>query len=128
MLWHSVVSLATSIVIPPLIRTEENEDKGPAGSAGRGHLRSATSAEGVLGAVARGVDLARRVLPRIPFEWLTLPLLWTVSNAFFAVLLVVGTWTAKSVAGASFVIAAAGFCWAVTNWAPFALVSLFPRA
>ncbi|BGP54860.1 hypothetical protein JCM8202v2_002447 [Rhodotorula sphaerocarpa] len=122
MLWHSVVSLATSIVIPPLIRTEENEDKGPAGSAGRGHLRSATSAEGVLGAVVRGVDLARRVLPRIPFEWLTLPLLWTVSNAFFAVLLVVGTWTAKSVAGASFVIAAAGFCWAVTNWAPFALL------
>lgn len=59
----------------------------------------------------------------MPIAWLTLPLLWTISNGIFAVLLL-GTWFATSVAGASFIIAAAGFCWAITNWAPFAIVSL----
>ncbi|BGP15080.1 hypothetical protein JCM10213_002775 [Rhodosporidiobolus nylandii] len=110
MLWHSVVSLATSILVPPLVEGGGGEKSGN----GMGRDRAYRSGGGRWEAV-------KRYLPDLPFAWLSLPLLWTISNGVFATLLF-GTWFATSVGGASFVVAAAGFAWAVTNWAPFALL------
>ncbi|GAA5961763.1 hypothetical protein JCM21900_000753 [Sporobolomyces salmonicolor] len=110
MFWHSVVSLATSILIPPLIASAVpsfGADRSPYPRNG----------------FADDSRFARfkRYLPVVPFSWLSLPLLWTISSACFSVLLL-STWFATSVAGASFIVAAAGFSWAVTNWAPFAIL------
>ncbi|GAA5987039.1 hypothetical protein JCM10908_001002 [Rhodotorula pacifica] len=120
MLWHSVVSLVTSIVVPPLVRTDE-------GKAASSPVGTASRRRGGGGLDSRNEEpqwlvVAKRFLPSVPFHWLTLPLLWAVSNGIFSFLLVAGTWIAGSVWSASFVIAAAGFCWAVTNWAPFAIL------
>jgi hypothetical protein len=122
MLWHSVVSLVVSIVVPPLVRSDDDSQSSTP------HPTSSSRRRAALGGrndkdEPRWLVLAKRFLPSIPFQWLTLPLLWAVSNAVFSVLLIAGTWTAKGVGSASFVVAAAGFCWAVTNWAPFAIVS-----
>ncbi|GAA5866002.1 hypothetical protein JCM3774_005554 [Rhodotorula dairenensis] len=130
MLWHSVVSLAVSIFVPPLVRTDdvESSPQSPSGTTRRrgfgfDHERTtAAAAEEGANGPWRWLATAKRFLPRIPFEWLTLPLLWAFSNTVFSILLVAGTWTAKTVWSASFVVAAAGFCWAVTNWAPFAIL------
>lgn len=116
MLWHSVVSLISSIIIPPLVRTDETSNS----SAPTRRRMPESCVERDL---PRWVGVAKALLPKVPFDWLSLPLLWAISNAIFAFLLFGGTWTAHSVFSASCVIAAAGFCWAVTNWAPFAIVS-----
>lgn len=121
MLWHSVVSLVVSIVVPPLVRSDDDSQSSTP------HPTSSSRRRAALGGrndkdEPRWLVLAKRFLPSIPFQWLTLPLLWAVSNAVFSVLLIAGTWTAKGVGSASFVVAAAGFCWAVTNWAPFAIL------
>ncbi|GAA5886641.1 hypothetical protein JCM5296_005357 [Sporobolomyces johnsonii] len=110
MFWHSVVSLATSILIPPLIASAVPSFGGD---------RSPYSRNG-FGDDSRFARF-KQYLPGIPFSWLSLPLLWTISSACFSLLLL-STWFATSVAGASFIVAAAGFSWAVTNWAPFAIL------
>ncbi|POY73600.1 hypothetical protein BMF94_3133 [Rhodotorula taiwanensis] len=115
MLWHSVVSLISSIIIPPLVRTDETSNS----SAPTRRRMPESCVERDL---PRWVGVAKALLPKVPFDWLSLPLLWAISNAIFAFLLFGGTWTAHSVFSASCVIAAAGFCWAVTNWAPFAIL------
>ncbi|KWU47353.1 hypothetical protein RHOSPDRAFT_6124, partial [Rhodotorula sp. JG-1b] len=120
MLWHSVVSLVVSIVVPPLVSSDDNSPASmphPTPSARRRAAFGGRNKD-----APRWLVIAKRFLPSIPFQWLTLPLLWAVSNAVFSLLLIGGTWTAKSVWSASFVVAAAGFCWAVTNWAPFAIL------
>lgn len=109
MLWHSVVSLVTSIVLPPLVAPSVPASKNERG----GGFSSATTSS--------TLDRLRRFLPRVPFAWLSLPLLWAMSNTLFSVLLL-STFFAKSVGSASFIVATAGFAWAVTNWAPFAIV------
>lgn len=102
---HSLVALTTSIVVPSLVATTGETP----------YLRQPSSEQSLFARVAH-------FLPTLPFAWLNLPLLWTISNGVFSVLLL-STWFAgDSVARASFLIAAMGFCWAVTNWAPFALV------
>ena len=118
MLWHSVVSLATSIVLPPLVAAGSSSSSSTSSSHDRPSSAS-SSRRPTTSPLAR----AKALLPRIPFDWLSLPLLWAISNTLFSVLLF-STLFATSVAGASFIVAAAGFAWAVTNWAPFALVRL----
>ncbi|GAA5855584.1 hypothetical protein JCM9279_002989 [Rhodotorula babjevae] len=118
MLWHSVVSLATSIVLPPLVAA------GSTGASSSPHDHSSFTSSrrtGPSSSSSRLLARAKALLPRIPFDWLSLPLLWAMSNTLFSALLF-ATLFAKSVAGASFIVAAAGFAWAVTNWAPFALL------
>ncbi|EGU12923.1 hypothetical protein RTG_00964 [Rhodotorula toruloides ATCC 204091] len=114
MLWHSVVSLATSILLPPLVATASSSSATPQNDRSRSPYGGRSSSS--------PLDVIKRALPSVPFTWLSLPLLWAISNGFFAFLLFGGTWMVSSVGGASFIIAAAGFSWAVTNWAPFALL------
>lgn len=117
MLFHSIVSLSTSILLPPFIA---GSGSSPSSSKPNSpYVRSSTG-------FGQGETLTERIksmLPTMPVVWLSLPLLWTISNALFATLLL-GTWFATSVFGASFIVAAAGFSWAVTNWAPFAIVRI----
>ncbi|GAA5902876.1 hypothetical protein JCM6882_009150 [Rhodosporidiobolus microsporus] len=113
MLWHSVVNLVTSIVVPPLVEGGNGEKSG-GGERGRYRSRGGGGNSGRL-------DALKRFLPSLPLSWLSLPLLWTISNALFACLLF-STWLAGSVGQATFVLASMGFAWAVTNWAPFAIL------
>ncbi|GAA6004844.1 hypothetical protein JCM10207_008425 [Rhodosporidiobolus poonsookiae] len=110
MLFHSVINLATSILLPPIVAGAAGEETSSRGRD-RSYLRGSGGA----------LDRVMRFLPQLPLQWLTLPLLWTFSNALFATLLF-ATWFATSVTGASIIVAIAGFSWAVTNWAPFALL------
>lgn len=119
MLFHAIVSLSTSILLPNLIASTSPASATP--------LRSIPSSKSLRSRFSFLINLQRglgKVLPRLPLPWLSLSLLWTLSNGAFAILLF-STWLATSVGGASFIIAATGFCWAVTNWCPFSLVSPF---
>ncbi|KAM0755996.1 hypothetical protein T439DRAFT_283163 [Meredithblackwellia eburnea MCA 4105] len=117
MFFHSLLALATSVVLPPLVApmvptpTDRQRD----------YLRSAQSS--LSAQLPSFLRSFLRNLPHIPFSWLSLPLLWTISNGTFAILLLSSYFAKRSVAGASAIIAGTGFCWSVTNWAPFAIVS-----
>ncbi|BGP39227.1 hypothetical protein JCM10449v2_003165 [Rhodotorula kratochvilovae] len=109
MLWHSVVSLATSIIIPPLVAPNNPSSHDRSSSS----YRYSTSLS--------AFDRVKRFLPHLPFTWLSLPLLWAISNIVFSLLLF-GTYFATSVSSATFILATTGFAWGVTNWAPFAIL------
>ncbi|GAA5878440.1 hypothetical protein JCM8547_006582 [Rhodosporidiobolus lusitaniae] len=114
MLWHSVVNLATSILVPPLVEGG-GEKSETSGGRGRG-WRAGGGREG------GRFEAVRRFLPDLPIKWLSIPLLWTASNGFFAMMLLFGTYFSTTVAGATFVLASIGFSWSITNWAPFAIL------
>ncbi|KAF9219205.1 MFS general substrate transporter [Gyrodon lividus] len=48
--------------------------------------------------------------------------LWAVSHLIFA-LCMAATFVTSSVSGATFIMSVTGFCWAITQWAPFALLA-----
>ncbi|KIK91394.1 hypothetical protein PAXRUDRAFT_34952 [Paxillus rubicundulus Ve08.2h10] len=48
--------------------------------------------------------------------------LWAVSHLIFASCMA-ATFLTSSVSGATFIISVTGFCWAITQWAPFALLA-----
>lgn len=109
MFYHSVVSLFTSIVIPPFIAPSyPNPSK-------------STSTHPYSTTTVHSNAFARFVKKHLPFSWLSQQLLWTFSTGLFGVLLLVCSFT-KSVAGATIVIALIGFCWSCTNWLPFSIV------
>ncbi|KAG6329987.1 hypothetical protein ID866_9101, partial [Astraeus odoratus] len=54
----------------------------------------------------------------------SLATIWAFSHGLFAVCMG-ATYFTTSVSGATFLVSLAGVCWAITLWAPFALVSLF---
>ncbi|KAM0755415.1 MFS general substrate transporter [Meredithblackwellia eburnea MCA 4105] len=58
----------------------------------------------------------------IHIKWLTLPLLWTISNFFHAVILVCSYWAHRTEIGVIALVASAGCPFAVTCWAPFAII------
>lgn len=113
MLFHSIVALVTSIFLPALVAPfSETSSQATTDPYRQPPFPSAWN------------DFVKRIepfTPKLPLSWLSLSLLWTLSNGIFSTLLL-ATWFATSVGGASTIIAMAGFCWAVTNWAPFALV------
>ncbi|GAA6058853.1 hypothetical protein JCM10212_002797 [Sporobolomyces blumeae] len=109
MFWHSIVSFSTSILLPPLIAPSFSSSSSPTSSP--------------YSKYRFGMSVAER-LKRFfvaPLPWLTLPLLWTLSTGLFSTLLL-STWFVSTVAGATTLIALAGFSWAVTNWVPFAIL------
>lgn len=104
MLFNSIISLSTSIILPFVIATSSDAPvyRTPASTSFPSTFQT----------------FINRFLP---LSWLSLSLLWTISNACFASLLML-TYFATSVGSASTIIALAGFSWAVSNWAPFAIV------
>ncbi|GAA5836239.1 hypothetical protein JCM3766R1_003465 [Sporobolomyces carnicolor] len=113
MFYHSVVSLVTSIVVPPLIAPT--------------HVRTPSRTPNhVYGTTPPAIEYGffgrlKRFFP-IPISWLSLPLLWTFSTALFGALLLTCSMV-RSVSGATTVIALIGFNWACTNWIPFAVLA-----
>ncbi|KAM0788744.1 hypothetical protein ACM66B_002836 [Microbotryomycetes sp. NB124-2] len=103
MFFHALVSLLASIVMPPLISTPESKS-----------FRQPTTSS------SRFVWLDKWRTD-VSVSWLTLPVLWMLSNGLFALALL-STYFTTSVAGASFIVALVGVCWAVTQWAPFAIL------
>lgn len=61
------------------------------------------------------------------FRGISLTTMWTVSHFVLAC----STWftwpvfTSQSLSGATFLITIIGFCWAITQWVPFALLGIF---
>ncbi|KAK7710936.1 hypothetical protein SLS57_008252 [Botryosphaeria dothidea] len=67
-------------------------------------------------------NLHLSILDHLQIKWLTLRRAWLLSHIVFAVL----TWSTffvRSTTGATIIIALIGVPWAITNWAPFALIS-----
>lgn len=62
------------------------------------------------------------ILSRLQIESLTLRRLWLLSHIMFAVLMFL-TFLARSVAAGTVIVGLIGIPWAVTQWAPFALIS-----
>ncbi|GAA5916357.1 hypothetical protein JCM8208_005313, partial [Rhodotorula glutinis] len=126
MLWHSVVSLATSIVLPPLVAASAGASSSPqhdrpSSRRGPTTTTTTTSSSSSSSLLARAKSLLPHLSVALPLPWLSLPLLWALSNTLFSLLLF-ATLFARSVEAASAIVAMAGFAWAVTNWAPFALL------
>ncbi|KIJ37094.1 hypothetical protein M422DRAFT_69504 [Sphaerobolus stellatus SS14] len=51
-----------------------------------------------------------------------LAMLWAISHGLFSVCML-STFFIDSVIGATLILTVAGFCWAITTWAPFALIA-----
>ncbi|GAA6010028.1 hypothetical protein JCM11491_005835 [Sporobolomyces phaffii] len=110
MFYHSLVALLTSILVPPLVAPTY-----PVAAPARidNHpYHSTSSTDGVVARIGRC----------LPIPWLTLPLLWTVATAAFGSLLLLCS-VIGSVQGATVAVALIGFCWACTNWIPFAVLA-----
>ncbi|KAK4055714.1 hypothetical protein OIV83_000260 [Microbotryomycetes sp. JL201] len=103
MFFHALVSLLASVVMPPLITTPESKA-----------FRQPTTTS------SRFMWLDR-LKADVKVPWLTLPILWMLSNGLFALALL-STYFSTSVFSASFIVALVGVCWAVTQWAPFAIL------
>jgi len=99
MFWSSVLSLITSIVLPLLVTTSKaRQNAKPHENATR--------------------SLLIRLLAKCKFH---LAFLWALSHLIFAISMML-TLAAQTVWSASMLITATGFCWAVTQWAPFSLL------
>ncbi|KAG8942104.1 hypothetical protein FRC04_003859 [Tulasnella sp. 424] len=110
LLWSSILSLGSSILLPFLVHQSsfnEDEDEKPWAN-GTGRSR-------------RGDDSWARV-----FQWLKsmrihLATLWMISHLLFAITMGL-TLFSTSVDNASALITLTGFSWAVTQWVPFSLL------
>ena len=72
---------------------------------------------------SRFVDkLLRPILTRLRISWLTLRRAWLLSHLLFAALMWLTVFV-RTTTGATALISVIGIPWALTNWAPFALIS-----
>lgn len=65
-----------------------------------------------------------KIKPRLEIRWLTIPRAWIASHLLTFTILV-STSLTRSVSNSMFLVSALGVSWAVTQWAPLALVSVF---
>lgn len=110
LLLNSLVSLTTSIILPILVAPSETHD---------GFTHSPPTSYST--SLSPFLSNLQQWMPILPLPWLSLPLLWTISNGAFSLLLL-STYFATNVTSASLIIAGTGFSWALTNWLPFAIV------
>ncbi|CAI2162869.1 6527_t:CDS:2 [Funneliformis geosporum] len=97
LLLYSLVSLLASFILPFLVS--------PAGA-------NATTAR---------TKLSWKQLFQLPFAFLTVPKLWTISHFIFAFSMLI-TWFVTSDFQASIVISLCGISWAIIMWAPFSIL------
>ncbi|SNX82668.1 related to general alpha-glucoside permease [Melanopsichium pennsylvanicum] len=105
--WGAILSLITSILLPLVIPNPVHES----------HTHPVWFASSTLMGKLRGM---REHWPELPF-W------WPFSCFVFAVSMLGGTYFAgltQSVFLATWVIASVGFCFAISNWLPFALLGI----
>lgn len=101
MLCNAILSLISNIVLPYFV--DGNSEDDPATSGGRGESRRS------------------RMMPR-PWWKINLASLWALSHLVFACCMG-ATLFVSSVGGTTFLVTMSGFSWAVTQWAPFALLA-----
>ncbi|KIJ62081.1 hypothetical protein HYDPIDRAFT_189174 [Hydnomerulius pinastri MD-312] len=92
--YSALVSLAANIIMPSFVRQKESHASSP-------------------------LQPKKTWLERVRIH---LASLWAVSHFVFAFCMA-ATFVTSSVSGATFIMAVTGFCWAVTQWAPFALLA-----
>jgi solute carrier family 45, member 1/2/4 len=133
LLWFAIVTFVASVFLPfivsPAYKAADAFDSGavppltPTGGSisGSGFLsiKRATRAGWLYGQLQ---DATGDFLVRIQIPWLTLRRLWLYSHILFALCMVL-TFFVRSVAGATALIGLVGISWAVTMWAPYALIS-----
>lgn len=104
--WHAVVSLITSIVLPLVVPNPVHES----------YTHPVWFANSALVGKLRGM---RDRWPELPFWW--------PFSSFVFFIAMMGTWLAgltQSVFLATWVVASVGFCFAIANWLPFALLGI----
>jgi solute carrier family 45, member 1/2/4 len=130
MLWFAIVTFVSSVLLPFIVSptfkapdafNPEVAAMTPLGGSisGSGHINKKTLA----GRLYRQLqDATGDCLVRIQISSLTLRRLWLYSHILFAVCMLL-TFFVSSVAWATALIGLVGIPWAVTMWAPFALIS-----
>lgn len=104
--WHAILSLLTSIILPLVVPNPVDES----------HTHPVWFPNSSL---ARKLRNLRELCPELPF-W------WPFANFIFCVSMM-GTYFAgltKSVFLATWVVASVGFCFAIANWIPIALLGI----
>ncbi|CAG8498279.1 9096_t:CDS:2 [Ambispora gerdemannii] len=100
LLVHSIVSLMSSFTLPFLVS--------PSGSA----------------TMYNASKFSWKSYFRLPFPFLSLPKLWTISH-FIMALAMLSTWFVVTVSQATFLYGILGIAWAVSTWAPFSILAEF---
>jgi solute carrier family 45 protein 1/2/4 len=130
MLWFSIVTFVASVLLPFIVSPAYKEPDAfnpetapmtPIGGSisGSGFIQKTT----VVGRFYRQLqDATDGCLTRVQISSLTLRRLWLYSHILFAVCMLL-TFFVSSVAWATALIGLVGIPWAITMWAPFALIS-----
>ena len=105
LLVYAITSVTTNVLLPFFIAPTYDV---PSSAAIRSQTTSTTS--------------TTRLLDKLVIPWLTLRRAWLCSHVLFAVCMF-STLIVRSVAAATAVIGIVGISWALTLWAPFAIIS-----
>jgi solute carrier family 45 protein 1/2/4 len=129
MLWFAIVTFVSSVLLPfivsPKFKAPDalNPETAPMTAIGGSMSSSSLIKPTVAGRLYRQLqDATSGSLARIQISSLTLRRLWLYSHILFAVCMLL-TFFVSSVAWATALIGLVGIPWAVTMWAPFALIS-----
>ncbi|KAG0652014.1 General alpha-glucoside permease [Hyphodiscus hymeniophilus] len=106
LLVYAITSLATNVLLPFFIAPTYDA---PSSAASEGSQKSYTTR----------ID---RMLDKLVIPWLTLRRAWLCSHVIFASCMF-STLIVRSVGGATALIGIVGVSWALTLWAPFAIIS-----
>ncbi|CAD6566115.1 MAG: hypothetical protein CYPHOPRED_000358 [Cyphobasidiales sp. Tagirdzhanova-0007] len=118
MFLQSLFSFVMSVLLPFFVNSLVPSNSSAARQARLPDDRGAYALNWTDSAVARLSGL----LPTLPIPWLDLNLLWAISHVVFAVLMF-ATWLVGAVWSATLILTLVGFSWAVTGWAPTALLA-----
>jgi solute carrier family 45, member 1/2/4 len=110
----SCVTVVSSILLPPFVRKPDDERKPPPQDAEPSRLTRIWQQSRVPEVFEFLVDKARPVRP-------SLTVAWAGGHGLFAFAMICAPFV-RSVSGATFVVGLCGLPWAVTCWAPFALL------
>ncbi|CAO1634859.1 unnamed protein product [Sympodiomycopsis kandeliae] len=144
MFLQALVSFAASILLPLLLPPSEDLTSDPRRTAGQQvpvtpsykHRRIWLAPSWLPNIIQDGLEDAHSCLSRSThqsprhFKGIKLTSMWLISHFALAFI----TWFTypvsylQSLSGATLLITLIGFCWAVTNWAPYALLGIFVRS
>lgn len=125
MMWHAIVAFVFAVGLPAIVPSDFDSSM-PAGSGGGASgtrwnpPRSSDSS--LVDAMLHSLWRVRRFLPDLPLRWLSISSLWMYSQVVFSALMLLSLFARNSLFLGTLVIGATGFSWAVSTWAPFALV------
>lgn len=84
-------------------------------------------AQDLLEGIYARIATAKSAKGRGQFKGIKLTTIWIVSHFFLALTtwFTLPVYSSQSLSGATFLMTLIGFCWAITNWVPYALLGIF---